>query len=175
MSPYPLHDHRVVDQATKAGDPGTDVITGVSVPRSAWFDVFEKIRPYFLKNEIDNVYGTFRMVGRDDETFLAWARERLACAIFTVHAEPTSRGLARLAGACRGTIDKAANRGGRYHLSYHRYASRKQVERCYPQFWSFCNRRRNRIRTRCFQAIGIDMPKNSLPIGNGPTDLDVTL
>src|SRR5260370_5417436 len=34
-------------------------------------------------------------------------------------------------------IDLAARRGGTYYLTYHRYATRKQVETCYPQFAEF--------------------------------------
>ena len=137
MSPYPLHYHRVVDQATKTGHPGTDMITEVYVPRAVLPDFLYEVRSYFLKNKIDNVYGTVRMIERDDETFLAWARERFACVIFTLHAERTPNGLARLAETCRAIIDKAANRGGSYYLTYHRYATRKQVESCYPQFAEF--------------------------------------
>lgn len=137
MSPYPLHYHRVVDQTTKTGHPGIDMITEVYVPRSVLPEFVSDVRQDFLKNKIDNVYGTVRMIERDDETFLAWARERFACVIFTLHAERTPSGLARLADTCRGIIDKAANHGGSYYLTYHRYATRKQVERCYPQFNEF--------------------------------------
>src|SRR5216684_2591743 len=31
----------------------------------------------------------------------------------------------------------AARRGGTYYLTYHRYATRNQVESCYPQFAEF--------------------------------------
>jgi FAD/FMN-containing dehydrogenase len=97
MSPYPYHYHRVVDQSTKAGRPGVDMITEVYVPRPALSDFLGEVRLDFLKNKIDNVYGTVRMIEKDDETFLAWARERFACVIFTLHSERTPSGLAHLA------------------------------------------------------------------------------
>jgi FAD/FMN-containing dehydrogenase len=152
MSPYPLHYHRVVDQATKAGHPGTDMITEVYVPRSVLSDFLDEIRSHFLKNKIDNVYGTVRMIEKDDETFLAWARERFACVIFTLHAERTSSGLARLAKTCRNIIDKAANRGGSYYLTYHRYATRGQMERCYPQFAEFLRLKKKYDPNEIFQS-----------------------
>ena len=31
----------------------------------------------------------------------------------------------------------AARRGGTYYLTYHRYSTREQVERCYPKFAEF--------------------------------------
>ena len=144
MSPYPLHYHSVVDQATKVGHPGVDMITEVYIPRSALPEFLGDVRSYFLKNKIDNVYGTVRMIERDDETFLAWARERFACVIFTLHADRTPTGLARLADTCRSIIDRASDRGGSYYLTYHRYATRKQVERCYPQFEEFL-----RLKKKC--------------------------
>jgi FAD/FMN-containing dehydrogenase len=152
MSPYPLHYHRLVDQTTKTGHPGTDMITEVYVPRSVLPEFVGDVRQDFLKNKIDNVYGTVRMIEKDDETFLAWARERFACVIFTLHAERTPSGLARLADICRGIIDKAANRGGSYYLTYHRYATRKQVERCYPQFNEFLRLKKKYDPNEIFQS-----------------------
>jgi FAD/FMN-containing dehydrogenase len=152
MSPYPLHYHRVVDRTTNAAHPGVDMITEVYVPRPELPEFLNDVRVDFLKNKIDNVYGTVRMIERDDETFLAWARERFACVIFTVHAERTSSGLSRLAETCRGIIDKAADRGGSYYLTYHRYATRKQVERCYPQFAEFLRLKKKYDPDEIFQS-----------------------
>jgi FAD/FMN-containing dehydrogenase len=43
----------------------------------------------------------------------------------------------RAAGAFRSLIDMAIKRGGRYYLTYHRHATRSQVEVCYPQLVDF--------------------------------------
>ncbi len=37
----------------------------------------------------------------------------------------------------RALIDLGAARGGSYYLTYHRWARRDQVERCYPQMGEF--------------------------------------
>jgi FAD/FMN-containing dehydrogenase len=152
MSPYPLHYHRAVERFTKAKNRGVDMITEVYVPRSAFPEFLGDVRVDFLKNQIDNVYGTVRMIEKDDQTYLAWARERFACVIFTLHAERTPDGLARLAKTCRAIIDKAANRGGSYYLTYHRYATRKQVERCYPQFAEFLQLKKKYDPNELFQS-----------------------
>jgi FAD/FMN-containing dehydrogenase len=152
MSPYPLHYHRAVDQATRAEHPGLDMVTEVYVPRPTLPDFLNEIRMYFLANNIDNVYGTVRMIEKDDETFLAWARERFACVIFTLHAARTSKGLGRLAETCRLLIDNAAKRGGSYYLTYHRYATRKQVETCYPQFAEFLRLKKKYDPNEIFQS-----------------------
>jgi FAD/FMN-containing dehydrogenase len=58
-----------------------------------------------------------------------------ACTIFNhvVH----SPGIRRSADAFRRLIDMAARRGGSYYLTYHRHATRSQLESCYPQFADF--------------------------------------
>ncbi len=40
------------------------------------------------------IYGTIRLIERDEESFLAWAREPWACIIFNLHLEHTSAGFA---------------------------------------------------------------------------------
>lgn len=152
LSPYPLHYHKVVDQNEKAEHSGTDMITEVYVPRVALSEFLGDVRAGFLKNKVDDVYGTVRMIEKDDETFLAWAKERFACVIFTLHAERTPAGLARLAETCRGLIDKAGKRGGSYYLTYHRYATREQVERCYPQFMDFLRLKKKYDPDEIFQS-----------------------
>jgi hypothetical protein len=46
----------------------------------------------------------------------------------------TPEGLARGAADFRRLIDHAIRRGGSYFLTYHRWATRAQVEACYPRF-----------------------------------------
>ena len=87
------------------------------------------------------IYGTIRLVEPDGETFLAWARERWACIIFNLHTVHTSQGLESAARAFQRLIDRGIERGGSYYLTYHRWATRDQVEACYPQFASFLRRK----------------------------------
>jgi hypothetical protein len=77
------------------------------------------------------------MIERDEESFLAWARQRYACVIFNLHVVHDPDGVARAADAFRGLIDLARSRGGSYFLTYHRWARREQVLGCYPQFPEF--------------------------------------
>ena len=57
--------------------------------------------------------------------------------IFNLHTVHTDEGIAHSADAFRRLIDLAADRGGSYFLTYHRWATREQVERCYPRFRAF--------------------------------------
>jgi len=70
-------------------------------------------------------------------SFLPWARQPYACTIFNLHTVHSPEGLKRSECAFRRLIDMAARRGGTYYLTYHRYATRNQVESCYLQFAEF--------------------------------------
>ena len=88
------------------------------------------------------IYGTIRLVEKDDESFLAWAREPYACVIFNLHAVHNAKGLEKVAADFRRLIDRAIDYGGSYFLTYHRWATRTQIETCYPQFPEFLRRKR---------------------------------
>ena len=88
------------------------------------------------------IYGTVRLIERDEETFLAWARNRWACIVLNLHTVHTPAGVARSADAFRRLIDHARRYGGSYYLAYHRWARRDQVEACYPQIREFLRLKR---------------------------------
>jgi FAD/FMN-containing dehydrogenase len=106
----------------------------------------------FRTHGVQPVYGTVRLIRRDAETFLAWAREDWACVIFNLHVRHEPRGLAHAADAFRRLIDLAAARGGSYYLTYHRHATRAQVEACYPQFAEFLRLKRVHDPAERFQS-----------------------
>ncbi len=68
---------------------------------------------------------------------MPWAKQPYACTIFNLHTVHSPEGLKRSEYAFRRLIDMATRRGGTYYLTYHRYATRNQVESCYPQFAEF--------------------------------------
>ncbi len=88
------------------------------------------------------IYGTIRLIERDDESYLAWAREPWACIIFNLHVDHTESGLQGAAEAFRGLIDAGLDHGGSYYLTYHRWARRDQVEAAHPRMVSFLRRKR---------------------------------
>ena len=92
------------------------------------------------------------MIEKDDESFLAWARERYACVIFNLHVDHTPEGIEKAAAHFRRLIDDAIGEGGSYFLTYHRWASRRQVETCYPQFAEFLKFKRKYDPEERFQS-----------------------
>jgi hypothetical protein len=81
----------------------------------------------------DVIYGTIRLIERDEESFLAWAREPWACVVLNLHVEHSPAGIAHATRSFRTLIDAARARGGSYYLTYHRWATREQLLACHPR------------------------------------------
>lgn len=113
------------------------MITEIDVPRPMLKRFLDEVREDFRKNKVELIYGTVRLIERDDESFLPWGKQAYACTIFNLHTVHSPEGLQRSGEAFRRLIDMAARREGTYYLTYHRYATRKEVETCYPQFTEF--------------------------------------
>ena len=129
--------HADLDRALGARVKATEMITEIYVPRRSLHAFMEDARRTLRGRKANVIYGTVRLIEKDDETFLAWARERYACVIFNLHVEHTSTAIEAAAGAFRDLIDIGIACGGSYYLTYHRWATRQQVERCYPQMREF--------------------------------------
>ncbi len=152
LSIYPDNYHREIDAALHAPYPATEIITEIDVPRPMLKGFFDEVREDFRKNKVELIYGTVRLIERDDETFLPWAKEPYVCTIFNLHTVHSPEGLQRSADAFRRLIDMAARRGGSYYLTYHHYATRKQVESCYPQFVEFLRFKKKYDPQQLFQS-----------------------
>jgi FAD/FMN-containing dehydrogenase len=137
LSFYPENYHHAIDQRTHARHASTEMITEINVPRENLESFLAEAREDFRKNNVELIYGTIRLIEKDQESFLPWARQSYACTIFNLHTEHTPEGLSRSADAFRRLIDMAARRNGTYYLTYHRYAGREQVLACYPNFPEF--------------------------------------
>jgi FAD/FMN-containing dehydrogenase len=152
LSIYPDNYHREIDAKLHAPYPASEIITEIDVPRAMLAEFFGEVRQDFRKNGVELIYGTVRLIEQDDESFLPWAKQPYACTIFNLHTVHSPAGIRRSAEAHRRLIDMATRRGGTYYLTYHRYASRKQVETCYPQFAEFLQLKRKYDPDERFQS-----------------------
>ena len=152
LSIYPDNYHREIDQKPHAPYPTTEIITEIDVPRSTLMGFFDEVRDDFRKNKVELIYGTVRIIERDDESFMPWAKQPYACTIFNLHTVHSPEGLKHSAETFRRLIDMAARRGGTYYLTYHRYATRNQIESCYPQFTEFLRLKRKYDPEERFQS-----------------------
>jgi hypothetical protein len=72
--------------------------------------------------------------------------------IFNLHVRHDQAGQAHAAEAFRRLIDMAVARGGSYYLTYHRHATRAQVEACHPRFREFLALKLRHDPTERFQS-----------------------
>jgi hypothetical protein len=144
--------HDALDEATGAKSKATEMITEIYVERPRLAGFMEDARRVLRDREANVIYGTVRLIEQDDETFLAWARKPYACVIFNLHIEHTPEDVASAADAFRALIDLGIQHGGSYYLTYHRWARRDQVERCYPQMPEFLSLKRRHDPGDLFQS-----------------------
>jgi FAD/FMN-containing dehydrogenase len=144
--------HADIDRATGARVKGSEMITEIYVDRARLAAFMEDAREALRSHQGNVIYGTVRLIEKDDETFLPWARERFACIIFNLHVDHTPADIERAAGAFRALIDLGIRHGGSYYLTYHRWARKDQVERCYPQLPALLSLKRQFDPDEVFQS-----------------------
>lgn len=144
--------HADLDLALHAKRPGTEMISEIYVERSKLPSFMDDARRMLRERKANMVYGTVRMIERDDQTFLAWARDRFACVIFNLHVDHTPEAIEQAAETFRRLIDLGIAHGGSYYLTYHRWARKDQVEGCYPQMRQFLALKRQRDPDEVFQS-----------------------
>jgi FAD/FMN-containing dehydrogenase len=152
LSFYPENYHRLIDQKLHAKNPATEIITEINVPRESLSGFLAEVREDFRRNNVEVIYGTIRLIEKDQESFLPWARQPYACTIFNLHTVHTEAGLRHSAEAFRRLIDMAVRRNGTYYLTYHRNARREQVLACYPNFVEFLRLKRKYDPSERFQS-----------------------
>lgn len=152
LSVYLDDYHRQLDARLKACVRATEMITEVYVPRAALADFLETVRRDFRRHAVALIYGTVRLIKRDTESFLAWAKEDYACVVFNLHTEHSAAGIRKAQEDFRRLITRAIDVGGNYYLTYHRWATREQVELCYPQLPEFLRLKRRYDPTETFQS-----------------------
>jgi len=152
MGEYIDDYHVELDRLLGAPHPATEMISELYVPRERLGEFVADVAAEFRRTDVDVIYGTIRLIERDEETFLPWARDRFACIIFNLHTEHTAEGLGRSDEAFRYLIDAASSRGGSYFLTYHRWATKEQLLRSYPQFPEFLAKKREYDPEERFQS-----------------------
>jgi FAD/FMN-containing dehydrogenase len=152
LSTYLDGYHRRLDARLGSRVPAGEMITEVYVPRDALPRFMGAVREDFRRGETELIYGTIRLIERDEESFLAWAKERYACVVFNLCVRHDAAGVARARDEFRQLIDRALEFGGSYYLTYHRWATRRQVLACYPQMPEFLRLKRGHDPAELFQS-----------------------
>jgi FAD/FMN-containing dehydrogenase len=152
LSTYIDDYHSWLDREADAEHAATEIIGELYVPRSALPDFLGVVADDFRSNDVDCIYGTIRLIERDDESFLTWAKQPYACTIFNLHTPHTIGGVEHSSAAFRRLIDMAVRREGSWFLTYHRCATRSQLLACYPELPEFLRLKRRYDPNETFQS-----------------------
>ncbi len=139
LSTYVQGLDQLIDEAERARAPGSLMITELYVPRSRLPEFMDRAARTIRETKANLVYGTVRYIERDDESFLAWAREPFACTVMNLRVTHDEAGIAAAQAQFQALIDAALSMDGSYFLTYHRWARKDQVLKAYPQFPEFLN------------------------------------
>ena len=134
------------------GEQSSLIITEIYVPRADLSNFLAQAAELLRSNHTVAIYGTVRLIEKDDESFLAWAKESYACIIFNLLTLHTQGGIEASGRSFRGLIDLAIACGGSYYLTYHKFAKPEQIMACYPQFKQFLALKRKHDPTERFQS-----------------------
>ena len=137
LTDYIENYHEKVDLQMGSRYASSEMITELYVPKAKLIPFMEKVRQDFLRHNVWLIYGVIRFIKKDDESFLAWAKKDYACVIFNLHVAHTRNGIEKAKRDFRRLIDRASAYQGSFYLTYHRWATRQQIEKCYPQFVDF--------------------------------------
>ena len=152
MSYYSDDYHQRINSHLDCQHQGSEMITEIYVPRDHLTDFMAEASKYLRESEADVIYGTVRLIDRDEESYLSWAKQSYACIIFNLHVTHTEAAIEKAAAAFRGLIDLAIKSDGSYYLTYHKWAKKSQLESCYPQFNTFMEMKRSYDPSEVFQS-----------------------
>lgn len=142
LSEYHEGYHLELDRRLGAAHRGSEIITELYVPPEHLVEFLRSAARFLTERAAHVIYGTIRLIQPDTETVMVWARQRFACIIFNLHVDHIETAVERAGDAFRGLIDLAADLGGSYFLTYHRFATARQLERCYPRVREFLDAKR---------------------------------
>jgi FAD/FMN-containing dehydrogenase len=156
LSTYvPSYGEFLKADATVPSAAGADeslMIGELYVAPDALLEFLAAARSVLRATGVEDIYGTIRSILADTTTFLPWARRDSACVVFNLRVRHDAAGIERTARAFRGLHDAAIAHGGSFFLTYHRFATRAQIEACYPRFEEFLARKRRYDPDERFQS-----------------------
>jgi FAD/FMN-containing dehydrogenase len=152
LSYYDADFEQELQRAAPDYPAGSLMITEVYVPRPALADFMREVGEDFRANGTNLIYGTVRLIARDTETFLPWARAEYACIVMNLRVTHTPAGIDKARSEFQRLIDRAVARGGSYFLTYHRWARKDQVLEAYPRMVEFLRLKRRYDPQERFQS-----------------------
>ncbi|MEL7239811.1 MAG: FAD-binding protein, partial [Planctomycetota bacterium] len=132
-----------VGEATDDDTPdGTEIISEFYCEPDRLMPLLADVRRDFAARDVDMTYGTIRFIQPDHETFLPWARRTSACVVVNLHVRHDEAGVNMVRDHVRRLFDCVLEHGGSFYLTYHRWATRAQLDAAYPEMPGFLREKR---------------------------------
>jgi len=131
---------------------GSLMISELYVPVENLEDFMAASASDFKAHGTEVIYGTIRFIRKDDTSFLPWARRDYACIVFNLRVTHSEAGIMKARQAFRLLIDRALERDGSFFLTYHRWATKEQMLKAYPQFPEFLKMKKRHDSHEVFQS-----------------------
>lgn len=131
---------------------GSLMISELYTPREKMTQFIQKVIANDKEHNFNIIYGTLRLIEKDQESFLAWAKQNYACIIFNLRVEHSKKGVEKAKLDFQKLIDIALDLDGSFFLTYHRWARKDQILKAYPQFIEFLKLKRKYDPAERFQS-----------------------
>jgi FAD/FMN-containing dehydrogenase len=129
--------HKQLDEKMGCKCKGSEIITELYVPKTKLTDFMNASKKLLRTMGANIIYGTVRIIQKDDISSMPWAKEDFACIIFNVHTDHDKSGIEKSRRILVALIDVAIEQQGSYFPTYHRFARKEQVLACFPDFIHF--------------------------------------
>ncbi len=152
LSVYLDDYHLMVDKSLGAKTPGSEMISEVYVSREMLPEFMRRAARQFRKHDVNVIYGTVRFIEKDDESFLPWAKKDYASIVFNFHVDHSPEGIEKVKADYLRLFDLALSMNGNFFLTYHRWATKAQIKRGYPNFQQFLKKKKEYDPTELFDS-----------------------
>ena len=153
--------HKNIDARLGGNCRGSEAITELYVPRLKLGAFMKRAASLLREQRANLIYGTVRLIEEDTETFLAWATQPWACIIFNLHVEHDHPSLQAVSNVFRNLFQLAIEFGGKYYLTYNKFAASNQLQSCYPHITAFIDLKRKCDPSYRFNSDWFNYVRNS--------------
>ena len=130
----------------------TLMISELYVPKENFVPFMRSVKKALATTGANLIYGTVRLIKKESESFLRWAKKDYACVIFNLLIEHDHEGLKKAKTRFRALIDEALSNNGNFYLTYHKWASKEQVKTGYPEVEDFLQAKDTRDLQNLFRS-----------------------
>lgn len=130
----------------------TDIVQEYFVPIGHFVEFMDHLREICLSHNLNLLSATIRYVPKDDESFLAYARQDSFAVVLYINQSLTADGRRNAEEWTRLIVQAALANEGTYYLPYQQYPSLEQLRQAYPMLDAFISRKRKYDPTELFSS-----------------------